>query len=156
METGTQGRSIIYAPPPVIFVLPFAAGVLLHWLLPVQMLPHWGRVVLGIACTVPAVVLLTTARMAFRQARTSMLPNARARTLVVNGPFRHTRNPLYLGLLLLYAGISVGTGDLWSLLFMPLVILWLHYGAILPEERYLEQQFGEEYLRYKVTVRRWL
>lgn len=142
--------------PPVIFVSPFVLGMALQWLIPVFFIPWLAGISLGFACIVLAVILLTTARKAFREHRTTLLPNHRSRALLVKGPFRYTRNPLYLGIIFLYIGIAFGTGSIWSLLLLPLVILWLHYGAILPEEKSLEQQFGNEYIRYKKSVRRWL
>lgn len=142
--------------PPVIFVFPFVLGMVLQWIIPVFFIPWLARICLGFACIIPAVMILSTARKAFREHRTTLLPNHRSRALLVKGPFRYTRNPLYLGLILLYAGIAFGTESVWSLLLLPLVILWLYYGAILPEEISLEQQFGEKYIRYKKSVRRWL
>lgn len=142
--------------PPVIFVFPFVLGMALQWIIPAFAIPWWAGTSLGFVCIIPAFIILTAARKAFREHRTTMLPNHRSRKLLVKGPFCYTRNPLYLGIILLYAGIAFGTGSVWSLLFLPLVIIWLYYVAILPEEKKLEQQFGEKYIRYKKSVPRWL
>jgi protein-S-isoprenylcysteine O-methyltransferase Ste14 len=75
--------------------------------------------------------------------------------IVTEGPYRFTRNPIYLSLAVLYAGLAVMANALWSLLLLA-VMLIIHYAVILPEERYLEQKFGEEYRSYKAKVRRWL
>ena len=142
--------------PPVVFVFPFALGKALQWIIPIFAIPWVAGISLGFVCIIPAIIILIAARKAFREHRTTMLPNHRSRKLLVKGPFRYTRNPLYLGIILLYAGLAFGTGSVWSLLFLPLVIIWLYYVAIFPEEKNLEQQFGEEYIRYKKSVRRWL
>ena len=76
--------------------------------------------------------------------------------LVTDGPFRYTRNPGYLGLTMLYAGIAVLRNSLWAILLLPLVLYVIQRQVIGREERYLERTFGEEYLAYKAQVRRWL
>ncbi|HEY5595406.1 MAG TPA: methyltransferase, partial [Nitrospiria bacterium] len=75
--------------------------------------------------------------------------------LATDGPFRFTRNTLYLSLTLLYGGITLFVNLPWALLFLPIVLLIMRIGVIDREERYLEQKFGEDYLRYKRSVRRW-
>ena len=76
--------------------------------------------------------------------------------LVTDGPFRYTRNPGYLGLAMLYAGIAVLRNALWAILLLPVVVYVIQREVIGREERYLERTFGEEYLAYKAQVRRWL
>jgi protein-S-isoprenylcysteine O-methyltransferase Ste14 len=76
--------------------------------------------------------------------------------LVTDGPFRFTRNPEYLGLAMLYAGIALLRNSLWAILLLPVVVYVIQREVIGREERYLERTFGEEYLAYKAQVRRWL
>ncbi len=85
-----------------------------------------------------------------------MNPYQPTTAIVTEGPYRFTRNPIYLSLAVLYAGLAVMANALWSLLLLLAVMLIIHYAVILPEERYLEQKFGEEYRSYKAKVRRWL
>lgn len=85
-----------------------------------------------------------------------MNPYQPTTAIVTEGPYRFTRNPIYLSLAVLYAGLEVMANALWSLLLLLAVMLIIHYAVILPEERYLEQKFGEEYRSYKAKVRRWL
>ena len=85
-----------------------------------------------------------------------MLSEGPSRVLVVTGPFRRTRNPLYLALLLLYTGVAFGMGAFWSLALLPMVAVWLHYGTVRREESRLAQCFGEEYTHYCRTTPRWL
>jgi protein-S-isoprenylcysteine O-methyltransferase Ste14 len=76
--------------------------------------------------------------------------------LTTEGPFRYTRNPGYLGLAIIYAGIAVLRNALWAILFLPVVLYVIEREVIGREERYLERTFGEEYLAYKARVRRWV
>jgi protein-S-isoprenylcysteine O-methyltransferase Ste14 len=74
----------------------------------------------------------------------------------MEGPFRHTRNPGYLSLTMIYAGLASLANALWAILLLPAALLVIQRGVIEREERYLERRFGEEYLRYKARVRRWI
>ena len=76
--------------------------------------------------------------------------------LTTEGPFRYTRNPGYLCLAMIYAGIAVLRNSLWAILLLPLMVLVIQREVIGREERYLERSFGEEYLDYKRRVRRWV
>ena len=95
---------------------------------------------------------LTTMRSANAPIRTDR-PVPR---LTTGGPFRYTRNPGYLCLAMIYAGIAVLRNSLWSMLLLPLVLVVIQREVIGREERYLERIFGEEYLAYKARVRRWV
>ena len=77
-------------------------------------------------------------------------------SLVQDGPFRYSRNPGYLSLTMLYAGIAILRNALWAILLLPLVLYVIQREVIEREERYLERTFGEEYLAYKRRVRRWV
>jgi len=77
-------------------------------------------------------------------------------TLVQDGPFRYSRNPGYLSLTMIYAGIAILRNALWAILLLPLLVLITQREVIEREERYLERTFGEEYLAYKRRVRRWV
>jgi protein-S-isoprenylcysteine O-methyltransferase Ste14 len=77
-------------------------------------------------------------------------------SLVQDGPFRYTRNPGYVALAMLYIGIAVLRNALWAMVLLPLVLYVIQREVIEREERYLERTFGEEYLDYKVRVRRWV
>jgi protein-S-isoprenylcysteine O-methyltransferase Ste14 len=75
--------------------------------------------------------------------------------LTTAGPFGYSRNPAYLSLAMIYAGIAALRNPLWAILFLPLVLYVIQREVIGREERYLERTFGEEYLAYKARVRRW-
>ena len=91
-----------------------------------------------------------------KAAGTNVSPHNPTLAIVKCGPYRFTRNPLYVSLCLLQLGISLRLND-WIALSLTLVLFgMLHYGVVLREEIYLERKFGEEYLAYKRSVRRWI
>ena len=91
-----------------------------------------------------------------RAADTTLRIDKPVTSLVQDGPFRYSRNPGYLSLTMLYAGIAVRRNALWAILLLPLVVYVIQREVIEREERYLERTFGEEYLAYKARVRRWV
>ena len=91
-----------------------------------------------------------------RGADTTLHTDKPVSSLVQDGPFRYSRNPGYLPLTMLYAGIAILRNVLWAILLLPLVLYVIQREVIEREERYLERTFGEEYLRYKARVRRWI
>lgn len=113
--------------------------------------PEIGWVLIGIFCLWNGWCLYL-----FRHYRTGLLPGQVTRTIVDVGPFRISRNPLYLGLLVLYVGGALIASSLVALLLVPLAWAGLHWGAVLPEERYLRRRVGLPYLMYLTRVPRWL
>ncbi len=85
-----------------------------------------------------------------------MPPHRSTTTLISEGPFSLTRNPLYLSVLLLYAGIAVLVNEVWMLCLLRVMLVALDRGAVIYEEEYLERKFGDQYLEYKRRVRRWI
>ncbi len=88
--------------------------------------------------------------------QTTFNPYSAARKLCTSGPFRFSRNPIYLGDWLILAGFSLWLMTLWPLLFSPVVWLFIRYGVIRHEEAHLEARFGEDFRQYKQQVRRWI
>jgi protein-S-isoprenylcysteine O-methyltransferase Ste14 len=91
-----------------------------------------------------------------RSAGTPVNPEKPVSRLVTGGPFRYTRNPGYLSMAMIYTGIASLANALWAILFLPVVLVMIRHGVIEREERYLERRFGEEFIRYKEQVRRWI
>lgn len=149
-------RAMVIAPPPLLYLGALAIGLGLQAGFQVRVLPHGiARFAGGIACGLAA-ALGGSGLWALHRAGTSQNPRRPTRALVVSGPYRISRNPLYLSLLCLYVGIGLLANSLWLfLLAVPLVAV-LRLGVIGPEERYLERKFGDEYRRYRSRVRRWL
>ena len=141
----------VVAPPPLVYAIPLAAGLVVQHYRPQPVLPSLLSRVVGIGLVVVGFVAFA-AVAAFRRAGTSPNPWKPVSALVVSGPYRWTRNPMYLGLTLWYLGIAAWVNTVWPLLALPLTLLSMHYGVIRREEAYLERQFGEEYRRYKAAV----
>lgn len=97
-----------------------------------------------------------TALWMMARARTALLPGGSTRAILDRGPFAVSRNPLYVGLIALDVGLALLWPSAWALLFVPIGVAALTWGAILPEERYLSAKFGPEYDNYRRRVRRWL
>src|SRR5687768_12854911 len=111
---------------------------------------------IGVALITVGVVLGVSAFVQFLRKDTSVMPHKPTTAIIRSGPFRITRNPVYLAMTLGYIGAALMLNTMWPLLILPLVLLVVHRGVIMREERYLEQKFGDEYNTYKVSVRRWI
>jgi len=111
---------------------------------------------LGWALIGAGVLLALSAVSRFFRARTHLIPNRPATALVVAGPYRFTRNPMYVSLTAVYLGGCVLMQSVWALALLPVVLVVIYRKVIAPEEAYLERRFGGEYVQYKMRVRRWL
>ena len=100
--------------------------------------------------------LASWAAATFKRHQTVLDPRGQTVTIVTEGPFRYTRNPMYLTLLLVYVGGILAFRLPWGAILLVPVFLALQYGVIVREEQYLESMFGEQYATYKRRVRRWL
>lgn len=145
----------VIAPPPLIFAGPLAIGLLSHWFFPKRFLPRGIGIALGGLSIISGVMLIRGGFREMLAAKTNVNPTLPVTTIVTEGPYRYTRNPLYLGLTLIYAGIAFLANALWVMLLLPVVLVVMVYGVIKREEQYLERKFGEQYLSYKASVRRW-
>lgn len=146
-------------PPPLLFVAGLVGGWLANRAYPLPLLPAAARSLglglgyLFIACWA---ALGFAAISAFRRARTPLIPNRPAVELVTAGPYRFTRNPIYLSLTMLYLGLVLLLNTAWPLIVLPLVLTLLQQLVIAREERYLASAFGGAYEAYRARVRRWL
>ena len=156
MTDSTQDNPGIVAPPPLMYAGALAIGLVVHRFFPVKFFPRAAARLLGRVCMGISGILALSAWLEMRRAGTHVDPRQPATALVTQGPFRLTRNPLYLSLTLLYTGIALMVNSLWAILLLPGALIVIRYGVINREERYLEQKFGEQYLGYKAKVRRWM
>ncbi len=145
-------------PAPLVYVPALLSGLLLHSAFPFTLLATFFLFPLAIGLPIigVGVFFLIWAGRTMRLAGTSPNPTKPTTKIVVEGPFRFSRNPIYLSFTLIYLGITIATNALWPLLLLPVVLVIVQLRALYPEEKYLEQRFGEEYLRYKARVRRWI
>jgi protein-S-isoprenylcysteine O-methyltransferase Ste14 len=141
--------------PPVLFAATLAAGLLLHWWRPMHPLPSFPARVIGACLVFGAATLLVWGRRVMTAAGTNVRPTQPTTAIVTHGPFRFTRNPLYVGLTGVYLGITLLVNATWPLLLLVPCLIVLQWGVVAREERYLAKKFGEPYLAYKKHVRRW-
>lgn len=145
----------VVAPPPLIYLVPLAAGLLLDRWRHLALLPERLAAPLGIAFLLLGLIALP-ALQEFIRAGTHPEPWKPSTALVTGGPYRFSRNPMYLGFTLIYLGITCWVNTAWPVALLPLVLLVMHHGVIRREETYLERRFGEEYRVFRQRVRRWL
>ena len=159
--TTSEGRGPgVDIPPPFFFVAGFVVG----WALDRYVYRLWppsnptvDRIMTGVG----AILLLAGLALAFsgivtfRRLKTTIVPNRDASRLVIAGPYKFTRNPMYSGLTIAYLGLSVLLSTVWAVLLLPLVLLVLFRFVIAREERYLTTAFGDQYREYQAQVGRW-
>lgn len=154
MNTDSPGVIIL---PPVLYGVAVLLALLLNWVWPLNILPNTATAIWsGVPLLLLSGALALWGKRSMKQAGTNINPLQPATSLVITGPFRFSRNPLYLSLTLLFAGLSLIANNLWGLIALVPVLVILHFGVILREERYLEAKFSESYRQYCSQVRRWL
>ncbi len=146
----------VIAPPPLLYLGFLALGVGLNFAWPSGAVPGLVQAPLGGAMIALGFAVIGVAFRQFRKAKTNIEPYKETTALVTGGLFRLSRNPIYVAMSLIYAGLGILLDNLWILgLLAPLFVV-IRYGVIAREERYLEGKFAESYQRYRATVRRWL
>lgn len=142
--------------PPLLYALGLGAGFFLQWMAPRGIVTSAARYWVGGAILAAGAVVALWGRRVMERAGTNVNPSLPATALVVTGPFRVSRNPLYVALTLMYVGVAVLANAFWVLVLVGPVLLVLHYGVVLREERYLEGKFGDVYREYRSRVRRYV
>jgi len=150
-----QDNPGVILPPPLIYGIGLVVGLVLNAILPLAELPAWIRAI-GLICIVLSFIPGPWALIVMLRAGTHPEPSHPTTALVTDGPFRFTRNPIYLTFTLFLAGLALLTSNLWMLAACAVVVAVMHPGVIFREERYLEAKFGEAYRAYRQRVRRWL
>jgi protein-S-isoprenylcysteine O-methyltransferase Ste14 len=156
MTDAAKDTAGVVAPPPLLFAGFLAAGFLLDAIWPTVVLGYPWRFWVGGLLFVLGVLLMTAGVSRFNRAGTNVPTYRPTTALVTGGPYRYSRNPLYISLFLVYAGIGIVADNLWMLALGVPLFLIMRYGVVAREERYLERKFGQAYLDYKASVRRWL
>ena len=151
-------RAAVRFPPPFVFILTTVAGLALHARAlplpiglpePVRNFGVWGSLLFGAGFIVSALIL-------FHRTGQDPEPWKSTPEIIFSGPYRWTRNPIYLGMALLQASVGLWRSNGWILLLLPLALIGVYLLAIRHEEAYLGSKFGKAYLDYKARVRRWL
>ena len=141
--------------PPLIYLASIALGLLLHSIFPVGLAPRVLGRFLGAATLLGAVALFIAAVRAFRAAGTPVPGNRPTTAVVRDGPYRFSRNPIYLAFSVFQMGIALWASSLWVVVALAGGVALMSLVVIPREERYLEARFPSEYLPYRASVRRW-
>ncbi len=149
--------TVAAVPPPLVFLGALVIGVVLNILWPLSIFTD-GRIgdALGLLATLGSAAIATWAFRTMLSAGEQPDPGVPTRTIVREGPFARTRNPIYLSFALFAIGVALLMNNLWIILVLALLMIYVDARIVRREERSLEQQFGDEYVEYKQSVRRWL
>ena len=157
MSENLPHEGLTVPPPPLLYLAALVIGWLLQWVFPISVLPPGpAPLAAGVVVLALGIVLLFGAVSIMRRAGTSPNPTQPTTAIVTTGPFRYTRNPIYLGFTLICVGIAIAANNLWVLPPLLVVLVIMTRMVIPGEERYLEQKFGSAYTDYVARVRRWL
>lgn len=159
-ESNPKGPDV-RVPPPFLFI----AGLIVAWLLDTRVFPlrfsesgpsPAPLQIAGVLLIALGLLCVASGMITFARAHTAIIPRKPASRLVDTGPYRYTRNPMYTGLSVAYAGGALLMNSVWALLLFPLVLITLYLFVIRREERYLSSAFGDKYEAYRRQVRRWI
>jgi protein-S-isoprenylcysteine O-methyltransferase Ste14 len=157
MKTTIDSPGVVI-PPPLFYVAVFLFSLLLQKLIPINpaVLRSTAFEIAGIAIVAISLIFTVPALLQFLKTKNTIITVKPANSLQTSGIYTVTRNPMYFALLLLYIGLTLLTGNWWTLILVPLLVLIVTQRIIKPEERYLLRAFGEPYVSYKAKVRRWI
>jgi protein-S-isoprenylcysteine O-methyltransferase Ste14 len=142
--------------PPLVYLASIILGTVIQFAAPLPFLPQSLALPLGALLIVVAIALFASAVAKFRAAGTPVPARKPTTAIVRTGPYRFSRNPIYLAFSLLQLGIAIWVNSLWLLVTLVGAVALINFLVIPEEERYLERRFGSQYLEYKASVRRWL
>lgn len=148
----------VYIPPPLIYILIFLFGLFLQKKISINdFVFHLQTTkIVGISLLVISLFFLITSLQKFFQTKNTLILIKPASSLQTNGIYKLSRNPMYVGLAIIYLGITCFIGNWWNIILFPVLLLIIHEYIINREEQYLNRRFGQEYRNYKSKVKRWL
>lgn len=158
MTTAPLPNAGVRFPPPLIYLLGLALGYGLNRVAPLWIVspePRW-MFRLGIQLAIAGFLFALSGILTFRRRGTAIIPHHPATTIVTTGPYRFTRNPMYIGMSVFYAGVALLLDTWWAFALLPVVVAIIDRQVIAREERYLASAFGQEYESYRARVRRWI
>jgi protein-S-isoprenylcysteine O-methyltransferase Ste14 len=166
MTTGPQGSGPQNAAqdvprlglfrPPILFLTSIVIGTLIQLARPLPLLPGKLAMPLGASVIVVAIALFSYAVGRFRAAGTPVPARKPTTVIVSTGPYRFSRNPIYLAFSMFQLGLAIWVNSVWLMATLVGAVTIIHYVVIPREEEYLERRFGAAYVDYKRSVRRWL
>ena len=147
----------VHVPPPAVFAGLTLLGIVLRYAIGPIPFPTGPLVrLLGAAVLLVGLAIVASARVRFVRTGRSPIPWKPTPELIFSGPYRFTRNPMYVGVTYVQIGIGMAFGNAWIVLLAPVALAIIHVIAVLPEEAYLAQKFGQSYQQYRAKVRRYL
>lgn len=147
----------LIAPPPVMYIEALLLGVAIHMLSPISIFSATpAHEILAGFLLVLSGAFARWAFLTMRRLGTTANPKKPSEALVIDGPFRISRNPIYVAMTGLYIGLAFLVNSAWPLILLVPLLMLMQWGVILREERYLSGKFGSEYTAYSSRVRRWL
>jgi protein-S-isoprenylcysteine O-methyltransferase Ste14 len=155
MPTSADNPGVV-ALPPLLYGAAFVVVLVFRWFWPMPILAQAVALWSGLGLVALGVGTAAWGRRTMQAAGTNINPTLPATAIVTSGPFRFSRNPLYLALTLLYLGLTLSFNTWWGIVVLVPLIIIMHRGVVLREERYLERKFGESYRQYRSRVRRYL
>lgn len=155
MSGGADTAGVV-ARPPLLYLGSLIAGGALDLVFPAPIPDFTLRLPAAGLLLVAGLGLLVVCFRRFQAAGTNVPTWMPTTALVISGPYRVSRNPIYLGLTLAYLGLAIGWGSLWPLVLLAPLLIVMRYGVIGREERYLAAKFGDAYRAYRSSVRRWI
>ncbi len=151
-----QAANLGLVRPPIVYAAAIFLGLLIQFGWPRSFLPHILAAPVGSFLVVVAVVVFSYSIRNFRAAGTPVPGNKPTTVIVRTGPYRFSRNPIYLAFTMFQAGIASWVNSVWLIATLIVVVALMAFVVIPREERYLQKKFGADYLDYKRSVRRWL
>jgi protein-S-isoprenylcysteine O-methyltransferase Ste14 len=148
----------VYIPPPLVYALIFLAAMLIQKIIPFDnhFLDTGISMAIGFILILISMIFALPSLVKFMRTKNTLMTIKPAHSLQTRGIYSVSRNPMYVGLTLLYTGLSLVMGNWWNLILLPLLLVIVQEYIIKREEKYLTRRFGQEYLNYKLKVRRWL
>lgn len=154
LEKDEKGASVKF-PPPLIFLILMFAAYGMHYIWPIDISGSKLKYI-GIVMVLLGFGIVILVSQSFKRVKTNIEPWKPTTTIISNGVFAYSRNPIYVAFCLITIGVGISLNSIWILFSVIPCVMLVYYIAIKKEEVYLEEKFGEEYLQYKSKVRRWL
>ena len=152
-------KILLKIPVPWVFILTYLAGLIPHFLFPFNFLKHISTQEVKLAGAflfVIGALFAAWSLIIFREASTTTTPGESSKKLVMSGPYKFSRNPMYVSLTMAYLGEAGLLVQLWPVLFLPVMLIYLSKVVIPLEEKVLSSDFGDEYKAYCSKVKRWI
>jgi protein-S-isoprenylcysteine O-methyltransferase Ste14 len=151
-----EAGNLVFIRPPLVYLASLVSGAAIQLAVPWPFVPGTLAVPLGVSLVAIAITLFSYAVAKFRAAGTPIRGRKPTTAIVRTGPYRFTRNPIYLAFSVFQLGIAIWVNSAWLLATLVVAVALVNYVVIQREEQYLERKFGAQYLDYKASVRRWL